>query len=147
MNNKKVVLVDLDDVLCNFTKAFKEKYTPEIQYPQSQYGFFTKLEPIKDAIPSFKLLKQYFDVCILTRPSIPNPFCYLEKRIWVEEFLGYEDCEELMLVPRKRRVIGDFLIDDNIHEGFIGEHLHFGEGKKFPDWNSIIDYLITNKRY
>lgn len=50
--NRKIVYIDMDGVLCNFSKAFNQKRIefPEQLYPQSEYGFFLNLEPIKDAI-------------------------------------------------------------------------------------------------
>ena len=41
---------------------------------------------------------------------------------------------------------GDFLIDDTLEYGqteFEGELLHFGSGNKFPDWKTVVDYLMT----
>ncbi len=146
----ETVYVDMDGVICNYHKAFKEKWSEKLQYPQSQYGFFLNLEPIEDAIESYKLLENYYDMVILTRPSIQNPLSYTEKRVWIEKYLGMEACEKMMLVPEKWRVIGEYLIDDNIHIGengetFQGEHLHFGQDR-FPNWKLVTEYLIKNKR-
>jgi 5'-nucleotidase len=135
----KRVFVDMDDVLCDFSKSYKllkSKY----EYPQSLYGFFRNLEPIQGAIDAYNLLETEYDVWILTSPSIYNPFSYSEKREWVENHLGFERCRKLILSPNKSLLMGDYLIDDNIHVGFSGEHIHFG--KKYPDWNSVIEYLM-----
>ena len=138
----KRIFVDLDDVMCNFSKAYLEKKSPECYYPQSDYGFFRNLEPIEDSIESYKILENHYDVWILTAPSIHNPLCYSEKREWVEKHLGFETCKKLIISPNKGLLKGDYLIDDNIHEGFEGELLHFGYNKKFPDWKSILNYLL-----
>lgn len=143
MKKKKRIYIDMDGVLCDFYKAYLAKKSIEYYYPQSLYGFFRNLEPIEDAIESFKLLTEHYDVWILTSPSVHNPLSYSEKREWVEKHLGFEACNKLILSPNKSLFIGDYLIDDNIHEGFEGEHLHFGEGKQYPNWKSIINYLIT----
>ena len=139
---KKIIYVDLDDVMCNFSKAYLEKKSHECFYPQSQYGFFRNLEPIENALESYKKLEEYYDVWILTSPSYHNPLCYSEKREWVETYLGLETCRKLIISPNKGLLKGDYLIDDNIHDGFEGELIHFGLNKKYPDWISVLNYLI-----
>lgn len=44
----------MDGVLCDYEKAYNIKLqeNPEIKYPQSQYGFFRGLKPIKGALSS-----------------------------------------------------------------------------------------------
>jgi 5'(3')-deoxyribonucleotidase len=138
---RKIVYVDLDDVMCNFTKSYNEKKSEEYFYPQSIYGFFRNLEPIEDAINSYKILEHYYDVYILTAPSVYNPLCYTEKRDWVEKHLGFETCRKLIISPNKGLLKGDYLIDDNIHIGFKGEHIHFGN-EKFPNWKAVLKHLI-----
>lgn len=42
----------------------------------------------------------------------------------------------------------DYLIDDRLKNGvdkFEGEHIHFWTSK-FPDWKSVTDYLLKNKK-
>jgi len=146
VKNKKILLVDQDDVLADFVGAFwlSIKNNPSIKFPQSQYKFFENLEPIKDAIESINILKEYYDVCILTKPSIYNPLCYTEKRVWIEKYLGFEMCRNLMLCCDKTMVMGDYLVDDVIHTGRFKptwEHIRFGHGE-FKDWKAITDYLI-----
>lgn len=141
------IYVDMDNVLCNFDKAFDDaiKKEPKIIYPQSQYGFFLNLEPIEYAIDSYRILSEDFDVWILTAPSEKNPFSYTEKRVWTEKFLGEKAVEKLIISPNKSLLIGDYLIDD-IKEGkarqneFIGKLVHFGS-KTYPDWFSILKYF------
>ena len=136
------IYVDMDDTLCDFAgQAYLDlKANPAIRYPQAVYGFFTKLRPIKNAIESMKELEQLgFDVWILTRPSVLNPLCYTEKRVWVEQHLGLDWCERLILCPDKGRVGTDvdYLIDDMFWEDFKGTQIHFGQiGSK--DWEEIM---------
>ncbi len=146
MNNKNlkdiIIYIDMDDTICNFTKGFNTLKTDKIQFPQSQYGFFTNLEPIDGAIEAVKYLSEYFDVMILSRPSYLNPLCYTEKRIWVEKYFGLSFCENLILSSRKHLSIGDYLIDDVYHKGFQGEQLLFGDSSLgFDNWNKIINYF------
>jgi 5'-nucleotidase len=141
------IYVDMDNVLCDYDKAFNRKLReqPEIAYPQSQYGFFLDLEEIFDACDYFALLSKRFDVWILTAPSIQNPMCYTEKRIWVEKHLGYKAAEKLILSPDKSLLKGDYLIDDMV-EGrakqseFEGTQIVFGS-EEFPDWYTVYNYF------
>jgi len=139
---KKRVYVDMDDTMCDFITEYRNRLliNPKIQYPQSQYGFFESLKPIQGALEGIKELDKYYDVWILTKPSVKNPWCYTGKRIWVENHLGIEWCDKLILSPDKSLLKGDYLIDDVIHEGFEGEHLHFG--RDFLTWEEILIYLI-----
>ncbi len=144
---KKIVYVDMDDVLCdfmgNYTQAKKEN--PEIEFPQSIKGFWINLPPIENAVESVNILKDKYDVYILTAPSVFNPVCYSEKREWIEKHLGFDICHKLIISPNKSLSKGDYLIDDysegNGQENFEGELIQFGTDK-YPNWKAVIDYLV-----
>lgn len=137
-----IIYVDMDDVMCDFLGAFhKEKHT-ENKFPQSRHGFFKELTPLDKAIESYKKLEKIYDVRILTAPSVRNPMCYTEKRLWVEEHLGMDACDKMNICPDKSKLRGEFLIDDSITKGqleFEGKLLRFG--KEYKDWDSIISYF------
>lgn len=136
----------MDDVLCNFSKAFYKARlsNPEQPYPQSQVDFFRKLEPLDGAIEGFSFLLANFDTYILTSPSIYNPLCYMEKRLWVEDHFGFEAVNKLIISPRKDIFIGSYLIDDRIdthrQNEFSGNLLHFGKDP-FNNWSDIVEYF------
>ncbi len=138
----------MDDVLCDFTGARLKalEANPAIQYPQSQYDFFRKLNPIQDAISSINYLLQQpeFEVYILTAPSVHNPLCYTEKRLWVEDHLGFDMINRLIISPNKGLNLGDYLIDDHDtgrgQENFNGQLLKFGS-PEFPNWISILTFF------
>jgi len=145
VNKRKVVLIDMDRVLCNYEKSYRlwKRCYPMVEWPQSQPGMFLTLEPIEGGIESVKKLMDHYDVYILTRPSTMNPYNYSEKRVWIEYYFGVEFCKKLILCYDKSMVKGDYLIDDNLHPGFEGKHIHF-ETERFPDWKSVMDYLLPN---
>lgn len=139
-----IIHIDMDDTLCDFAGAFHYKVwqNPAIQYPQSQYGFFANLQPLTGAVSAVKALiaSPLYDPHILTAPSVKNPLCYTEKRIWIETHFGIEFTEKLIISPNKALIKGDILIDDNIQgkgqDQFEGRLIHFGS-PEFPDWAAI----------
>jgi 5'(3')-deoxyribonucleotidase len=139
----------MDDVLCDYTVAHKRDLAknPDIKFPQSQYGFYTNLKPIENAIRVVKrlIMSEKFDVYILTAPSFRNPLSYTEKRVWIETQFGIEFTEKLIICSNKGLLRGDILIDDNNHgkgqENFIGRLIQFGSAA-YPDWNSIEKVLL-----
>lgn len=143
-----IVYIDMDDVLCDYTTAFNIaiKETPDIAFPQSQYGFYANLAPITGAIEGVgKLINsEKFDPYILTAPSTKNPLSYTEKRVWIEKYFGFEFTEKLIISPNKGLLKGDILIDDLIEgrgqENFEGKIIQFGSADH-PNWKSVITQL------
>lgn len=143
-----IVYVDMDGVLADYDRAYEEvrMSMPATQYPQSLPGFFTGLHPIRDAITSFHSLSQHHDTYILTAPSNRNPHSYTEKRLWVEEHLGFEATERLIICSNKGLLKGDILIDDNVdgkgQENFEGQLIPF-DHRVEGAWQQIIQQLCN----
>lgn len=148
MAEKVIIYVDLDDTLCAYEKAYECSVIqhPEIQYPQSQKGFYQSLAPLAGAISVFKWLcgQSNFEVYILTAPSLYNPLCYSEKRLWVEQHLGFEHVHRLIISYHKNLLKGDYLIDDRIEgrgqESFGGVVIQYGSDQ-FKNWIDVKDYF------
>ena len=145
---KKIIYLDIDDTLADLQSAAKlaKEENPKMLFPQAEYGFFAGLKPLSGAIDAVKWLLQseYFDPYILTAPSIKNPMSYTEKRVWVEQQLGMEMVERLIISPNKSLLKGDYLIDDNIigkgQEEFEGQVFQYGSAE-FPSWAVVIQKL------
>lgn len=144
--NLMIIYIDMDGVLADYDKAFAEVRSaqPEVNYPQSLPQFFENLEPIDGAIDAYFKLCQEHDVYILTAPSNRNPLSYTEKRLWIENHLGFEATERLIICSNKGLLKGDVLIDDNIdgkgQENFEGQVLHFGS-EQYYKWTNIIQKI------
>lgn len=148
MVDKKIVYVDMDYTLCDFSTSYLKykKDFPDIEYPHSLPKFFSGLAPMPNAIEVFQWLANLnnVDLYILTAPSVRNPNSYTEKRLWVEEHLGLDAAYKLIISPNKGLNLGHYLIDDYIEgkgqENFQGELLQFGSSA-YPDWDSIRKYF------
>lgn len=139
-----LIHVDIDDTLSDYSGAYarvKENH-PELTYPQSSSGFFRDLAPLDDALETLRWLDAHpeVDVYILSSPSVYNPHSYTEKRLWVEDKLGFGWVRRLIISPHKGLLKGDYLIDDNEtgcgQEQFSGCFLHFGSAS-YPDWAAV----------
>lgn len=147
-SNKKIIYVDMDDVLCNFKDAYQKALLtrPEIIFPQSQPGFFENLKPIENSLQAVNFLNSIkkFSVYILTAPSVRNPLCYTEKRLWIEKHFNIDMARKLIISPNKGLSKGDYLIDDHEsgkgQEFFEGKLLHFGSDK-YSNWNGVIQFF------
>ncbi len=151
-NPRELLYIDMDGVLADAEARMKEwsiKLGIDVDtlFKKKFYhtpGFYADLPPMKDAVESFKLLAQRYEVYILSAPSWENPSCYTDKRLWVEKFLGDAAYKRLILTNDKSLFGGRALIDDRMKYGvtkFKGEHIHFGS-EKFPDWKAILTYLM-----
>jgi 5'-nucleotidase len=153
---KQILMVDLDGVCADFDAAII-KACPDIadldqdtrstridEICEANFNIFAKLEPIKDAIESVNLLKDYYDVYFLSTPMWNVPHSFTDKRLWVEQHFGEWVKKRLILTHRKDLNIGAYLIDDRLKNGaaeFTGKHIHFAT-KDFPDWKAVLKYLI-----
>jgi len=144
---RKIIYVDMDGVTCNFDKASRKAIieNPSQRYPQSQWGFFLKLEEIPGAIEGIRKLQERYDVWILTRPSFKNVNCFTEKAQWILDHFDFNLLEKTIMCGDKSLLKGDYLIDDRNTDNqseFEGEWIEFGN-YKFPDWENVVNYLIN----
>ncbi len=143
-----IIYIDMDDVLCDYSSAHAKalRAEPAIAYPQSQFGFYQQLQPLPGAIAAMQTLyaSTQYTPYILTAPSLRNPWSYTEKRVWVEQHLGFAFVERLIICSNKGLLIGDILVDDQIsgrgQELFTGSLWQFGSAE-FPDWAAVCQRL------
>ena len=149
---KKIVYVDMDNVLVDFESAFPKlsKDTLE-EYKDDKDdipGIFALMEPMPGAIESFIELTKHFDTYILSTAPWNNPSAWSDKLLWVKNNLSEQAFKRLILTHHKNLNTGDYLIDDRTARGvdrFAGEHIHFGKNK-FPDWLSVMKYLRSKEQ-
>jgi len=149
MPNKKILYFDMDGVLADFHRALAERLTPELAVKYGNNvdeipGIFDDLPPMEGAIFAFQELSEHYDCYILSTAPWGNPQAWMEKRLWVEKYLGKDAHKRLILSHNKHLNRGDYLIDDRLANGsdrFEGEHIHFGS-PQYPDWASVLEYLL-----
>ena len=145
---KKILYVDMDNVLVDFPSAFPhvpkdvlDRYTDN---KDDIPGIFSLMQPLDGAIDAYEKLSQKYDTYILSTAPWDNPSAWSDKIIWVQKYLGSFAHKRLILSHNKNLNSGDYLIDDRTKNGaseFKGEHIHFGT-KPFPDWPSVLSYLL-----
>ncbi|NMO00229.1 hypothetical protein HH308_03255 [Gordonia sp. TBRC 11910] len=153
MNPKPVVYVDIDNVLVDFPTGIARLSAQDVERYRGHYddapGIFALMAPRPGAIDGFITLARHFDTYILSTAPWDNPTAWSDKLSWVHRHLGSTPdspaYKRLILSHHKDLNVGDFLIDDRLHNGaenFAGEHIHFGQSR-FPDWPTVVDYLLA----
>ena len=144
----KTLFIDMDGVIVDFMQSVKnhpefEKYKNEID---ALPDVFLKAFPMEFAIDSVGKLMNCgkYEVYIASTAPWGNINSLTHKRIWIEKYFGEKLKKRLILTHRKDFLMGDYLIDDRTKNGageFKGELIHFGTDK-FPDWDSVLEYLL-----
>ena len=144
--NKKIVYVDMDNVLVDFPSAF-DKVDPRVfaayKHKDDIPHIFSLMEPVNGAVEAFTYLSKHFDTYILSTAPWDNPSAWSDKVEWVKKHLGEVAHKRLILSHHKNLNNGDFLIDDRPNNGadtFSGKLVVFG-GEAFPDWPSVLQYM------
>ena len=148
--SKHILYIDMDNVLVDFQSGI-DHLSPAIQ---TEYegrldevpGIFALMSPMPDAVEAFNLLADCHDTYILSTAPWNNPTAWSDKLEWVKKHLGEKAHKRLIISHHKNLNAGNFLIDDREKNGakeFDGELIQFGT-KKFPNWQTVTEYLYTN---
>lgn len=144
----KRVFVDMDNVLVDFESGLAQineevkcEYAGRLdQIP----GLFGLMKPMDHAIDAVHELQKHYDLFILSTAPWKNPSAWSDKLKWVTKYLDDVFHKRMVLTHRKDLCQGDYLIDDRGKNGtseFRGEWIKFGS-EQFPDWKSVLAYLL-----
>ena len=149
---KKIVYVDMDNVLVDFASVLAGISPDTLKAYEGQLdevpGIFGSMPPLEGAVEAYHILCEHFDVYILSTAPWKNPTAWVDKRGWVQRYLGDNAHKRLILTHHKNLNMGDFLIDDRPNNGacdFTGEWIQFGS-EKYPDWKTVLDYLLNKEK-
>lgn len=156
MERKKRLFFDMDNVLVDFKSGLdrideetKNKYRAKGLGDKDRLdeipGLFGRMDPMPGAIEAVHRLSEMYDVFILSTAPWKNPSAWSDKVTWVTKYLDDVFHKRIIITHRKDLVEGDYLIDDRGKNGtseFKGEWIQFGS-ERFPDWKSVVDYLIN----
>lgn len=128
----KIIYVDLDEVLADFSGSEALKKGNKVYGPPEMYvpDFFLDLKPVKGAHQIiYQLIQDGFDVQILTQPVANSPISYTEKAQWVLKHFPVLG-GKINMSQDKGNFVGAYLIDDNTKwkepfEKNGGKFLHF----------------------
>ena len=149
--SKKIIYFDMDGVLVDLAAkiaTYSQDVIDACQLDDSidrLPDLFLDPPPLAAALVAFdKFVKSdKYDVYILSTAPWDNPDAWMQKRKWVMKHLGDGAYKRLILSHNKHLNMGDYLVDDRTKNGagnFTGELIQFGTDK-FPDWDSVLDYL------
>ena len=144
----KILYVDMDNVLVNFQSGIDKLSNDDFNKYKGNYdqapNIFSMMDPLEGAIEAYEKLSLKYDTYILSTAPWYNSTAWTDKIEWVQKHLAKSAYKRLILSHHKNLNAGDYLIDDRLRNGadkFKGEHIHFGT-EKFPDWNSVLSYLL-----
>jgi len=153
MHIKKILYVDMDNVLVDFKSGIEqldektqEKYKGRLDEVP---GIFSLMKPMENAINAYKKLTEFYDLYILSTSPWENETALPDKLNWIKKYLGKYAYKKVIFSHHKNLNKGDFLIDDRLKNGvdkFSGEHIHFGT-EKFPNWDETLKYLLNEEKY
>ena len=143
--------IDMDNVLVDFKSAIELQPTEVLHEYEGRYdeipGIFSQMLPMHGAAEAINALKDHFDMYILSTAPWKNPSAWSDKVLWVQKYFGEVFYKRLIISHHKNLCKGDYLIDDRTKNGageFEGELIQYGTDR-FPNWETVVKYLLNHK--
>ena len=153
----KRLFIDMDNVLVNFQSGIDrldEKTRQEYKdHLDDVPGIFAQMDPMPGAVEAVQKLRERYDLYILSTAPWNNPTAWCDKLNWVKKHFGGDEhspfYKRIILTHHKNLCHGNYLIDDRPKkcgvEEFTGKVLHFGPEGKYKDWESVVEYLLSQQ--
>jgi 5'-nucleotidase len=136
--NKKILLIDMDQVLVDmvpawlrlyetisgdkvdFNEIYNYDFSRSVKYPKllnsiiENPGFFRSLPPLPGAVDALKqvLKDDRYETIIVTQPPRKSDYAIKEKREWILDHIHDFDLENFIFAHKKYLIRGDLLFDD-----------------------------------
>ena len=142
--SKKTVFIDMDGVLVNYQKHYKDFNDLN----------FENMEPIEGSIDAFHELNKNHEVYIVSAPPLKQDYAHNQKVAWVRKMLGDEFEKKIVFTRNKGLLRGDYLIDDNTNKHGIDKFsikkgqtlVHFNPGRSvLEEWVRVIMFINDGK--
>jgi len=131
---RKRLLVDVDEVLCDFQTlvfelasklfgkkvpqdtwdifdSFSKRERTDLFQAMAQPGYCTALQPLPGAREAIRELRNHVDVYVVTSPFHPSPTWVSERYTWLHEHFDFKP-SEVINTSSKFVVVGDAILDD-----------------------------------
>ena len=153
MTEKTILYFDMDNVLVDFQSGVDQISEKDKAKYAGHYDdipdIFAKMRPMPGAKKAVNALADKYDCYILTTSPWNNPTALQDKLDWVKRYFPDEFHKRVIFTHNKNLCFqpGAFLIDDRTAHGadqFGDHHIQFGT-EKFPDWKSVVDFLLSNE--
>lgn len=116
-------------VATQYAERFGGAVKQDIWEILSEAGFYQALPPIPGAVEALREMDaEGITVRLCTSPYFRPVPCVAEKYGWVEEHLGFDWLERIIITKDKTLVSGDVLIDDKPRI----------EGMRAPRWRHVV---------
>lgn len=147
---------DMDHVLTDFDKAYRENYLEKQQFPQAEAMFFHDLNPLESKgsgdynVINYafvqSLMEEGHKIRIVTAPSIPNINCWTGKAYWIRKYFDSDMLKNLIIATDKSAMAltGDILVDDGLMNGqraYGDRHLLYGSDE-YPTMRIVYDQIM-----
>jgi 5'(3')-deoxyribonucleotidase len=149
---RKTIFIDMDEVCADFSGSKDLKvvrYNPPEMYGP---GFFLNLDVKEGAQRAVQqLLRDGFDVHILTQPVAMSPISYTEKVQWVmKHFPSLSN--KINMTQDKGLFVGEYLIDDSLKwkepfEKNGGVFIHFDLSIPSEQmWDNVYEFIFNKEK-
>jgi len=146
----KILYLDLDGVVVDIVSHAKSRHGENVNIGKAtsfDKDLFLNPPMIEGALDAITKLSEHYNLFFLSTAPWSNTNSWSHKRIWLQENLGKLAWKRLILSHRKDLLMGDYLVDDRIHNGagdFKGLHIHFRQ-EGFENWEKTLNFLMKNK--
>ncbi len=100
-HTRKILYVDMDNVLVDFMSAFPRLYPEILRTYDGRLdevpGIFGLMDPMPGAIDAFIELSEVFETYVLSTSPWENPSAWSDKLLWIKQHLGKNAHKRLIL--------------------------------------------------